>query len=131
MYALRLKPGQDLKVELQKFQKDHHLPSAWIVTTVGSLRHLRVRLANRTEASQFDGPFEIVSLVGTLSADGAHLHISASDGEGRTIGGHLVDGNPVYTTAEIVIGSSPDLQFRRRPDPATGYPELEVESRTR
>jgi hypothetical protein len=50
------------------------------------------------------GKHEIVSLVGTLALDGDHLHIAVSDSTGRTIGGHLMEGSLVYTTAEIAVG---------------------------
>lgn len=127
VHAFRLQPGQDLKLELLNYQREHRLQSAWVVTCVGSLQNLRLRLADRSDPSAFDGPFEIVSLVGTLGQDGAHLHLSASDRDGRTVGGHLLEGNLVYTTAEVVLGEGVDLRFRRIPDPATGSLELRVE----
>lgn len=34
--------------------------------------------------------------------DGAHLHISVSDGDGRTLGGHLAEGTFVHTTAQPI-----------------------------
>jgi len=37
------------------------------------------------------------------------------------IGGHIVDGCIVRTTAEIVIVELSDLEFRREPDAQTGY----------
>ena len=77
----------------------------------------------------FDEPMEIVSLAGTLCADGVHVHISLSRRNGACIGGHLSPGCLVNTTAELVIGEAPHLAFRRRPDPATGYGELSVEGR--
>jgi uncharacterized protein len=46
-------------------------------------------LANREYLSFFDGPFEIVSLVGTIAINGPHIHIALSDGNGTTLGGHL------------------------------------------
>jgi predicted DNA-binding protein with PD1-like motif len=58
--------------------------------------------------------------------NGSHLHLAISDSTGRTIGGHLVDGNLVYTTMEIVIGVLEDLDFRRELDPASTYNELVV-----
>ncbi|MBS2036129.1 DNA-binding protein [bacterium] len=128
-HVLRLQPGQDLKQSLQAYRAEHNLQAAWISTCVGSLRNLRLRLANRSESSQFDGCFEIVSLTGTLSPDGLHLHLSASDENGVTIGGHLVDGNEIYTTAEIVILEEPELRFQRLPDPATGSSELQTRPR--
>jgi predicted DNA-binding protein with PD1-like motif len=52
-------------------------------------------------------------LVGTVSISGSHLHLSISDSTGKTIGGHLLEDNLVYTTAEIVIGESKNLLFTR------------------
>ena len=72
---------------------------------------------------------EIVSLTGTLCPDGAHLHIALSRRDGSCIGGHLVQGCLVNTTAELVIGELPDVAFHRPPDPATGYNELSVQPR--
>ena len=122
--TIRLRPGQDLKVELQRLVEREKLQAGFILTAVGSVTTLSLRLANQSAASQFQGPFEIVSLVGTLSPDGLHLHMAASDKEGKTLGGHLVDGNLIHTTAEIVIGVPHDVKYRRTLDPATGYPEL-------
>ncbi|MEQ2161512.1 hypothetical protein GOODEAATRI_010313, partial [Goodea atripinnis] len=73
------------------------------------------------------GCFEIVSLVGTLNRD-AHVHISLSDSEGRTIGGHVLGDLEVFTTAEVVIGEAVDLQFSREMDQQTGFPELVVQT---
>ena len=72
--------------------------------------------------------FEIVSLVGTFSRDGScHLHASLSDGEGMTIGGHLVDGI-VFTTVEVVLGTASGIDFHRVRDDETGFGELRVAS---
>ena len=76
-----------------------------------------------------NGELEILSLSGTLSSDGAHLHIAVADSSGAVIGGHLCPGSFVRTTAELVIGLLPDWRFRRELDPATGYAELEISPR--
>jgi predicted DNA-binding protein with PD1-like motif len=55
-----------------------------------------------------------------------HVHISVSDRTGHTTGGHLMPGSLVYTTAEIVIGASPDLRFAREHDGSTPWEELAV-----
>ena len=128
-YALRLRPGQDLKAELIQFTQQQGLQAGIILTCVGSLQKTAVRLAGKDTLRNWDQPVEIVSLVGTLSAEGAHLHLSIADGEGNSFGGHLVDGCLVYTTAEIAIGDLEDLKFIRAVDPATGYKELEVGER--
>ena len=75
----------------------------------------------------FDGPLEIVSLVGTLSGgESGHLHISLSDNNGHVIGGHVMGDLFIHTTAEVVIGSCPGVAFRREYDDETGYDELVV-----
>ncbi len=129
VWALRLTPGQDVRRELDRFARENGLQAGYVVTCVGSLRTLRLRYANQAGADSVAGHFEIVSLTGTLGQDGAHLHLAASDSTGRTIGGHLMDGCAVYTTAEIVLGDATDLRFARRPDSLTTYRELRIDPR--
>jgi predicted DNA-binding protein with PD1-like motif len=126
VFALRLRPGQDLRKEIERFTKERGLKAGFIITTVGSLEKATLRLADQNNASSFAGKFEIVSLVGTLSQDGVHLHVSLSDSTGRTIGGHLVEGCQIYTTAEIVIGEAKGIVFAREADQSTGYKELTI-----
>ncbi len=128
-FALRLPPGADLKQELVRVTTDQQLLAGFVLTCVGSLRLAALRLADQPDATLYEGKFEIVSLVGTLCPDGPHLHISISDGQGVTIGGHLQDGSQVYTTAEIVIGELEDSRFTREADPLSGYDELVVRAR--
>jgi hypothetical protein len=72
---------------------------------------------------------EVVSLVGTLSPSGKHLHISVSDEHGNVFGGHLLAGT-VFTTLELVIGVIQNMSFSREIDPATGYKELVISKST-
>lgn len=127
--AIRLRPGQDLRQELLALARQERLQAAFVMTAVGSLTQARLRLADQASASSFEGKFEIVSLVGTLGQDSSHLHLSLSDSTGKTIGGHLVDGNLVYTTAEIVIGEMEDVTFSRAPDPVSTFRELVIRRR--
>jgi hypothetical protein len=126
IYAFRLLPGQDLKQGIQAVAKREHIQAGWIMTGVGSLTAYHLRYANQAVGSRGQGHFEIVSLVGTVSIHGSHLHLSLSDGQGHTLGGHLLEENTVYTTVEIVIGSSDEWVFTREHDGSTPYPELQV-----
>ncbi|MGE4192844.1 MAG: PPC domain-containing DNA-binding protein [Pseudodesulfovibrio sp.] len=126
--AVRLHPGQDLLVELERLFAQSKAGACCILTCVGSLTTAVIRFANRPESATLTGHFEIVSLTGVFSPDGAHCHLSISDGEGRTLGGHLMEGCRVYTTAEIVVGLLPGMRFTRPLDTETGYPELKVET---
>jgi uncharacterized protein len=125
-YAFRLKPGQDLKQEIQKVVTEKQIKAGWISTGVGSLTDYTIRFANQPNGSSGSGHFEIVSLVGTLSVNGSHIHLSISDSTGNTIGGHLMDGCKVYTTAEIVIQASYEFEFKREKDGSTPWEELRV-----
>ncbi|WP_230471103.1 PPC domain-containing DNA-binding protein [Hymenobacter jejuensis] len=125
-FSLRLQPGQDLQKELTAFVEVHQVRAGAVVTCVGSLTTTTLRLANQQGASVYRGHFEIVSLVGTLSVNGSHLHLAVSDSTGRTIGGHLLPGNIIYTTAELVIGVLDEVDFRRELDPVSTYKELKI-----
>lgn len=128
-HAIRLSPGADLMQALVKATADFSLRAGCILTCVGSLQVASLRLANRPGATIYHGKYEIVSLVGTLCPDGPHVHISISDGQGVTIGGHLLEGCQVYTTAEIVLGELEDSTFTREFDPQSGYEELVIRPR--
>ncbi len=125
-YAIRLKPDQDLKEELTKFSKNKKIQAGIILTCVGSLKSATLRLADENVVKTFDEKFEIVSLVGTLSPDGNHIHISLSNKNGETIGGHLKEGCIIYTTAEIVISENDEFSFSREFDKQTGFKELKI-----
>ena len=125
-YTFRLSPGQDLFDSLQAFVMKKQVQAGCILSGVGSLRHATLRLADREYNSEYEGPFEIVSITGTVSVHGSHLHIAISDGDGRTIGGHFESGCKIYTTAEIVIAAFNDVVYKREFAEDSGYEELTV-----
>ncbi len=126
LYTIRLHPHQDLKDELLAFTKTHAIKAGFIVTCVGSLKRAKLRLADEMRVEEFRKGFEITSLVGTLSEKGAHLHIALADHNGTTIGGHLMTGCEIHTTAEIVIGVDESVTYVRELDELTGFDELKV-----
>ncbi len=126
-HCFRLKPGQDLKKELLFYCQQHRLHAATVISSVGSLTKAHMRMSGGKDVVEFQGPFEIISLNGTLSLDGIHLHLSVSNFEGKVLGGHLMDGCEIYTTAEIVLLEHTDLSFKRENDGHTGYKELILE----
>jgi predicted DNA-binding protein with PD1-like motif len=130
VHAFRLTPGTDLKEALARLTDEHAFRAGCILSCVGSLSRARLRMPGAVGEAQvfcaFDEPMEIVSLTGTLSCDGMHVHVSLSRSDGACVGGHLVKGCIVNTTAEVVIGDLPEVEFRRLPDAVTGYLELSV-----
>lgn len=124
--TFRLKPGQDLLVQIEHEAAESGMQAGVILTCVGSLTQAVVRLADKDSASRFRGPFEILSLAGTVSVFGSHLHICLADGEGHAIGGHVLQGCLIHTTAEISLLYFKDQVFKREMCRESGYPELAV-----
>lgn len=130
-FALRLRPGQDLLATLREFAQERRLQAGFVASCAGSVTRASVRYANQPSASVREGHFEIVSLSGTLTGDGAHLHLALGDSTGDVFGGHLMEGTRVYTTAEIVLGELDEVTFAREPDSTYGYRELAPRARAR
>jgi len=126
-HVFRLKPGQDLKNEIQNLINALQIKAGWIGTCVGSLTGYNIRFADQPGGDKGSGYFEIVSLTGTVSINGSHIHISISDSTGKTLGGHLMEGCKIYSTAEVVILSTDNLEFKREHDGTTSWKELQVE----
>ncbi|NOH04744.1 MAG: DNA-binding protein [Chloroflexi bacterium] len=129
-HTFRLKPGQDLFDSIEEFVKENRIEAGCVLSGVGNLTHATLRLANREYYNDYEGHFEIVSMTGTVSVHGSHLHIAISDGDGATIGGHLVGGCKIYTTAEIVLLELEDVIYKREMyENDSGYEELAVYKR--
>ena len=126
VFALRLKPNQDLRQSLKIFAQEQNIKAGFILTAIGSLKQANIRFADREISTVLNDKFEILSLNGTLANTGVHLHMAIADRAGKTIGGHLDNGCIIYTTAEIVIGASEEFSFIRTVDQQTGYKELEI-----
>ncbi|HHR6138399.1 TPA: PPC domain-containing DNA-binding protein [Providencia alcalifaciens] len=127
--ALRLRPGDDVILTLQQQVKHHQLQAAFIAGCVGSLTDVALRFAGQENTHLTSGKFEIVSLIGTLDAQGEHLHLAVSDENGHMRGGHMMPGCTVRTTLELIIGELENNTFTREHCTLSGYEELVITSR--
>jgi predicted DNA-binding protein with PD1-like motif len=123
---LRLQPGVDLRRELERLVRDCELGSGFVIAGIGSIGAATIRLADDEAETVFAGFHEVLTLSGSLSQDGAHLHVIVASSSGQVIGGHLCYGNTVRTTAELLLLETPDWNLSRVVDEATGYKELFV-----
>ena len=121
--------GDDLRQALEAWMGEQREQAGCVINAIGSLSVAELRFAGAAASTAIRGELEIISLSGTLSTDGAHLHIAFADSRGAVIGGHLCPGSLVRTTAELVIGLLPEWRFSRELDPATGYAELRITPR--
>jgi predicted DNA-binding protein with PD1-like motif len=126
--VLRLTPGEDLRLALDaafaKLQAEQGVKAACVISAVGSLSRAVLRYAAEPAGTVLSEPLELITLSGTLSPDGAHLHASVADAQGHVRGGHVMPGCIVRTTAEVVLAALPGWSFSRQHDAATGYKEL-------
>lgn len=125
---LRLLPGQDLRAAIAAVPAAHGLQAGFVLQGIGSLSVAQLRLAGASSATEIRGELEILTLAGSTSPDGAHLHMALSDADGRVMGGHVAPGCLIRTTAEILLVLLPHHQFSRPFDPVTGYAELAITS---
>jgi predicted DNA-binding protein with PD1-like motif len=125
---LRLAPGMDLRGAIEAALGTH--TAAFVVQGIGSLSVAQLRFAGAGQATELRGDLEILTLAGSIAPEGAHLHMSIADAQGRLVGGHVAMGCIVRTTAEILLAVLPEHVFSRVLDvDGTGYPELVVSRR--
>jgi predicted DNA-binding protein with PD1-like motif len=123
---LRIGAGRDLRAVLDALVLEQGVRAAFVLQGIGSLSVARLRFAGRPDFTELRGDLEILTLGGSLSPDGPHLHASVSDADGRVTGGHLGPGCIVRTTAEVLVALLPRHRFVRELDPETGFKELFV-----
>ena len=119
--------GQDLAKTIERYCAERQITAAAVVACAGCLRFVRFRMADGVTIYEKQVDAEIVSLSGTISEQGMHVHISVCDQKLHTFGGHLTSGCIVNTTAEVVLLHLDQWRLTRTPDPATGYDELNAE----
>ncbi|MES2759857.1 MAG: PPC domain-containing DNA-binding protein [Pseudomonadota bacterium] len=129
-FPLRLIPGDDLRLSLEAVLAWHRASAGFVLQGIGSLSVAHLRLAGAAQATELRGDLEILTLAGSLALDGAHLHMSVADAQGRVVGGHVAARCIVRTTAEVLLALLPDHEFTRELDAGTGYPELVVRLRS-
>ena len=121
--VLRIDRGEEVLTQLRRAAEQEGIRLA-AVSGLGAVGDFTVGVYH---AHRFQGDFEIVSLVGTITTkDGefyAHLHMSAGDTEGRVLGGHLNEA-VISATCELVLEIM-DGTVERRFDPETGLNLME------
>jgi uncharacterized protein len=126
-WPVRLSPGDDLRDALEHLLRQRGWQAAFVVQGIGSLSVAQLRFAGIDAPAELRGDLEILTLAGSISPDGAHLHMSVADAHGQVFGGHVARGCRVRTTAELLLALLPGHRFSRSLDPQTGFLELQIE----
>ena len=113
---LELKPGQDLHLSLSELAVNQQL-SGFVLGVVGNLSQATFRCPGQSQPTQMSGELEVITLNGTFSPSGVHLHLSLSDGACQVWGGHLEPGTVVLKGAQLLLGLSglPPAQDTQKP----------------
>ena len=106
---VRIDRGEEILEQLRQVSEQENILLG-SVEALGAINSFTVGVFNTEEkkyySNHFEGLFEIVSLVGTISTKNgdfyAHLHMSAGDTTGAVFGGHL-NSAVVSATCEMVI----------------------------
>lgn len=130
-YILRVDKGEKIVEVLLQFCEQNQIFGAWI-SGLGAISRVKLACYNLDKkkyiAKEFNGKFEIVSLVGNIGKlekkAVAHLHMVISDAKMDTYGGHLEEAT-VAATCEIKIETL-DVDLTRKHNPEIGLNLIEL-----
>ena len=100
---LTLGPGSDLRLSLERLAVERNA-SGFVLGVVGNLTRAAFQCPGRPQPTVLEGDLEIITLNGTISPQGVHLHLSLSDGDCQVWGGHLEPGTIVQKGADLLVG---------------------------
>jgi predicted DNA-binding protein with PD1-like motif/glutaredoxin len=100
---LHLDPGADLRRSLEQLALERGA-SGFALSVVGNLSQACFQCPGKAAPTVLRGELEIITLSGTLSPQGVHLHLSFSDADCRVWGGHLEPGSLVLKGADLLVG---------------------------
>jgi predicted DNA-binding protein with PD1-like motif len=127
-HLIRLLPNQDIKQELIEFSRLNSISVGSIISAVGSVSIMNVRIADGKTVVDSNEYREVFALSGTIIQNKIHAHIAAINSSMEVFGGHLMVGCIVHTTMEItLLDLSDDIHAQRIYDENTGYDELFID----
>ena len=100
---LKLDPGSDLRLSLEELGRQHGI-NGFVLGVVGNLTRAAFQCPGQAEPTVLEGDLEVITLNGTISPSGVHLHLSLSDGACQVWGGHLEPGTVVQKGVDLLIG---------------------------
>ena len=100
---LKLAPGSDVRLSLEKLAVEQNV-SGFILGVVGNLSRASFQCPGQAQPSVLEGDLEVITLNGTFSPEGVHLHLSLSDGACQVWGGHLEPGTLVQKGVDLLLG---------------------------
>ncbi len=100
---LKLSSGSDLRLSLEKVGIQSS-KSGFVIGVVGNLSKACFQCPGRSKPTVLEGNLEIITLNGTVTKNGVHLHLSISDSDCNVWGGHLEPGSVVLKAVDLLVG---------------------------
>ena len=122
---LKLAPGSDLRLSLEELAQRDGI-SGFVLGVVGNLTKASFQCPGQVEPTVLEGDLEVITLNGTFSPEGVHLHLSLSDGACQVWGGHLEPGTIVQKGVDLLIGVLEQREGRPTRQTAAAAPSIEI-----
>lgn len=122
---LKLAPGSDLRLSLEELAQRDGI-SGFVLGVVGNLTKASFQCPGQAEPTVLEGDLEVITLNGTFSPEGVHLHLSLSDGACQVWGGHLEPGTIVQKGVDLLIGVLEQREGRHTRQTAAAAPRIEI-----
>ena len=122
---LKLAPGSDLRLSLEELAQRDSI-SGFVLGVVGNLTKASFQCPGQAEPTVLEGDLEVITLNGTFSPEGVHLHLSLSDGACQVWGGHLEPGTIVQKGVDLLIGVLEQREGRPARQTAAAAPRIEI-----
>ena len=122
---LKLAPGSDLRLNLEELAQRDGI-SGFVLGVVGNLTKASFQCPGQAEPTVLEGDLEVITLNGTFSPEGVHLHLSLSDGACQVWGGHLEPGTIVQKGVDLLIGVLEQREGRPARQTAAAAPRIEI-----
>ena len=122
---LKLAPGSDLRLSLEELAQRDGI-SGFVLGVVGNLTKVSFQCPGQAEPTVLEGDLEVITLNGTFSPEGVHLHLSLSDGACQVWGGHLEPGTIVQKGVDLLIGVLEQRESRPARQTAAAAPRIEI-----
>ena len=122
---LKLAPGSDLRLSLEELAQRDGI-SGFVLGVVGNLTKASFQCPGQAEPTVLEGDLEVITLNGTFSPEGMHLHLSLSDGACQVWGGHLEPGTIVQKGVDLLIGVLEQREGRPARQTAAAAPRIEI-----
>ena len=122
---LKLAPGSDLRLSLEELAQRDSI-SGFVLGVVGNLTKASFQCPGQAEPTVLEGDLEVITLNGTFSPEGVHLHLSLSDGACQVWGGHLEPGTIVQKGVDLLIGVLEQREGRPARQTGAAAPRIEI-----